>query len=90
MVALFTSVMTFVASTWLWFNFDKTTPDFQFLEKVQWFPGFDIAYRVGVDGISVLFVLLTTLLTPICILSAWEAVNIRVKEYMIAFLVLKQ
>ena len=89
MVALFTSVMTFVASTWLWFNFDKTTPDFQFLEKVQWFPGFDIAYRVGVDGISVLFVLLTTLLTPICILSAWEAVNIRVKEYMIAFLVLE-
>ena len=54
-----------------------------------WFPDLDIAYHMGVDGISMLFVLLATLLTPLCILSAWEAVKERVREYMIAFLVLE-
>ena len=89
MVALWTSVITFLLSLYIWFGFDRSTADFQFVEKYQWLPGYNISYYVGVDGISVLFVLLSTLLTPICILSAWEAVTKRVKEYMIAFLMLE-
>ncbi len=88
-VALWTSCAVFLLSLLLWTGFDTTTADFQFVEKVEWMPAFNIAYHVGVDGISVLFVLLTTLLTPICILASWESIQERVKEYMIAFLVLE-
>ncbi len=88
-VALWTSCAVFLLSLLLWTGFDTTTADFQFVEKVQWMPAFNIAYHVGVDGISVLFVLLTTLLTPICILASWQSIQERVKEYMIAFLVLE-
>ena len=88
-VALWTSSAVFLLSLLLWSGFDNTTADFQFVEKFQWMPAFNIAYHVGVDGISVLFVLLTTLLTPICILASWESIQERVKEYMIAFLVLE-
>lgn len=88
-VALLTSLTAFVLSLYLWFGFDQTTADFQFVEKREWMPAFGIAYHVGVDGISVLFVLLTTLLTPICILGSWTSIKDRVKEYMISFLVLE-
>lgn len=88
-VALLTSVTTFVLSLYLWFGFDKTTADFQFIEKHDWMPAFGISYHLGIDGISVLFVLLTTLLTPLCILASWTSIRERVKEYMIAFLVLE-
>ncbi len=88
-VALWTSSAVFLLSLLLWTNFDSSTADFQFVEHVEWMPAFNIAYHVGVDGISVLFVLLTTLLTPICVLASWESVQSRVKEYMIAFLVLE-
>ena len=88
-LALWTSLITFLLSLVLWFGFDRSSADFQFVEQADWIPAFGIRYHMGVDGISVLFVLLSTLLTPICILSAWEAVKIRVKEYMIAFLVLE-
>ncbi|NQU59464.1 MAG: NADH-quinone oxidoreductase subunit M [Rhodospirillales bacterium] len=88
-VAIWTSSAVFLLSLLLWANFDNTTADFQFVEQVQWMPAFNISYHVGVDGISVLFVLLTTLLTPICILASWESIQERVKEYMIAFLVLE-
>ena len=88
-VALWTSSAVFLLSLLLWTNFDSSTADFQFVEHVEWMPAFNIAYHVGVDGISVLFVLLTTLLTPICVLASWESVQNRVKEYMIAFLVLE-
>jgi NADH-quinone oxidoreductase subunit M len=88
-VALLTSVVTFLLSLELWFGFDRTSADFQFVEKADWIPQFGIVYHMGVDGISVLFVLLSTLLTPICILSSWEAIQVRVKEYMIAFLALE-
>ncbi|MFC3124706.1 NADH-quinone oxidoreductase subunit M [Pseudoroseomonas globiformis] len=87
--ALWTSLITFVLSLMLWFQFDKTTADFQFVEQIDWMPEFGLGYHMGVDGISVLFVLLSTLLTPICILASWEAVQNRVREYMIAFLVLE-
>ena len=89
LAALWTSLVTFVLSLFLWFEFDRTTADFQFVERVEWIPAYGITYHMGVDGISVLFVLLSTLLTPLCILSAWDAVKSRVKEYMAAFLVLE-
>ena len=89
MAAIWTSMATFVVSLFLWLQFDPGTPDFQFREEVAWLPEFDIAYRMGVDGISLFLVLLSTFLTPLCILSSWSAVRVRVKEYMIAFLVLE-
>ena len=87
--ALWTSLATFVVSIFLWVGFDNSTADFQFVEKVSWIPSFGINYHMGVDGISVFFVLLSTFLTPICILASWESIQHRVKEYMIAFLVLE-
>ncbi len=88
-VALWTSVITFGLSLLLWIDFDRTSAEFQFVEKVDWIPSFGISYHMGVDGISVLLVLLSTLLTPIAILASWEAIQTRIKEYMIAFLVLE-
>jgi NADH-quinone oxidoreductase subunit M len=87
--ALWFSLGAFVLSLWLWFSFERGTADFQWVEEVAWIPGFDIAYKMGVDGISMPFVLLSTLLTPLCILASWETIKFRVKEYMIAFLVLE-
>ncbi len=87
--ALWTSLITFAVSLLIWMGFDPTTADFQFEEKAAWLPEFNIAYHMGVDGISMFFVLLSTFLTPICILSAWECITHRVREYMIAFLVLE-
>ncbi len=87
--ALFVSLFTFGVSLFLWGLFNRSTSNFQFVEKVEWIPSLNISYHLGVDGISVLFVLLSTLLTPICILASWEAIQTRVKEYMIAFLVLE-
>ncbi|MEM8590517.1 MAG: NADH-quinone oxidoreductase subunit M [Pseudomonadota bacterium] len=88
-MALFTSGITFLISLVLWIDFDRSTADFQFVETLEWFPGLNISYHMGVDGISVLFVLLSTFLTPICILASWESIKDRVKEYMIAFLILE-
>jgi len=87
--ALWTSVATFVVSLFLWINFDYTTADFQFVEKHEWIPAFNISYHLGVDGISMFFVLLSTALTPICILASWKSITTRVREYMIAFLILE-
>ena len=87
--ALWTSLIIFLLSLKLWFDFDITEPGFQFQEHVTWLPDFKVDYRMGVDGISVLFVLLSTVLTPICILASWESIKVRVREYMIAFLVLE-
>ncbi len=87
--AIFTSIFAFVLSLWLWYDFERGTAEFQYVEEVIWLPGLDIKYKMGVDGISMLFVLLSTLLTPICILASWDAIKVRVKEYMIAFLVLE-
>ena len=88
-VALWTSLITFLLSLLLWTNFDPDMSDFQFVEKAPWIPAFGINYTMGVDGISMFFVLLSTLLTPICVLASWEAIEVRVKEYMISFLVLE-
>src|SRR5471030_892523 len=87
--ALITSLATFVISLVLWARFDPTKASFQFEENLAWVPALHIGYHVGIDGISLFFVLLSTLLTPICILASWESIQMRVKEYMIAFLVLE-
>ena len=87
--ALWTSLIVFLLSLKLWFGFDTSEAGFQFQEHLTWLPDFGVDYRLGVDGISVLFVLLSTALTPICILASWESVHMRVREYMIAFLVLE-
>ncbi|HEC01605.1 MAG TPA: NADH-quinone oxidoreductase subunit M, partial [Sphingomonadales bacterium] len=86
--ALWVTVFTFFASLILWFSFDKTTADFQFVEQASWL-GDNINYHMGVDGISILFVMLTTFIMPIVILTGWETVHSRVKEYLIAFLILE-
>ncbi len=88
-VALWTSLCTFLISLVLWFGFDSANAGFQFEERAEWLPTFGITYHMGVDGVSVLFVLLSTFLTPLCILASWEAIEVRVKEYMIAFMVLE-
>jgi len=88
-IALVTSLATFLISLLLWARFDVTKAGFQFEEKADWVPALSIGYRMGIDGISLFFVLLSTLLTPICILASWEAIHVRVKEYMVAFLVLE-
>ncbi len=87
-VALLTTVFTFVLSLWIWIEFDTSNPDFQMVERMDWL-GSGITYHMGIDGISMLFVILTTFLMPICILASFESVQTRVKEYMIAFLVLE-
>lgn len=87
-VALLVSVFTFLLSLFIWIGFDKSVAGFQFVEEAEWLTG-GIAYRMGVDGISMLFVILTTFLMPICILASRDAITVRVKEYMIAFLVLE-
>ncbi|MCK5423980.1 MAG: NADH-quinone oxidoreductase subunit M [Emcibacter sp.] len=86
--ALWVTVFTFFASLILWFSFDKTTADFQFVEKTSWL-GDNINYHMGIDGISILFVMLTTFIMPIVILTGWDVIKDRVKEYLIAFLILE-
>lgn len=88
MIALLTTVVDFLLSLLIWAKFDPSNPGFQLVEKHGWL-GDLFSYHMGVDGISVAFVLLTTFLMPFCILASWESVQSRVKEYMIAFLVLE-
>ncbi|WP_395450957.1 NADH-quinone oxidoreductase subunit M [Aminobacter sp. UC22_36] len=87
-VALLTTVFTFAVSLLIWIYFDNAEAGFQFVEKAAWLDS-GISYHMGVDGISMLFVILTTFLMPLCILASWESVEKRVKEYMIAFLILE-
>jgi NADH-quinone oxidoreductase subunit M len=87
-VALWTTLITFAISLILLWRFDLSSPEFQFLEKRPWLGG-AINYSMGVDGISLPFVILTTALMPISILASWDAIQRRVREYMIAFLVLE-
>jgi NADH-quinone oxidoreductase subunit M len=87
-VAMWTTLLTFVISLILVWRFDASSPEFQFVERKPWLTG-TIGYHVGVDGISLPFVILTTALMPLCILASWLSIQRRVKEYMIAFLVLE-
>jgi len=87
-IALWTTLVTLAVSLVLLLHFEPSSAEFQFLERRPWLAG-TINYEVGVDGISLPFVILTTALLPICILASWKSVQYRVKEYMIAFLVLE-
>ncbi|MEX1084059.1 MAG: NADH-quinone oxidoreductase subunit M, partial [Xanthobacteraceae bacterium] len=86
-VALWTTLITFATSLLLLWYFDASLAEFQFVEKQPWLGG-TIAYHMGVDGISLPLVILTTGLMPICIIASWRAMETGVREYMIAFLVL--
>ncbi len=87
--ALWTSLIVLALSLVLWVKFDPREAGFQFNESLAWLPHYRIAYKMGVDGISVLFVLLSTVLTPICILASWDAIQTKVREYMLSFLILE-
>ena len=87
-IALATSLITFGLSLWMWSRFDPANAGFQFVENYDWI-GTSIGYRMGVDGVSILFVVLTALLIPACILSSWSSISTRVREYMLVFLILE-
>lgn len=88
-IALWTSVITWALSVLLWLGFQPTRPGFQFAERADWMPGFGVSYHVGVDGISLLFVLLTTTLTPLAILGSWRLAGARTRDYMLTVLLLE-
>ena len=88
-VALVTTVATFLLSLLLWAGFNSATADFQFEERHAWFSGLNISYHLGIDGISLFMVILTTFLMPLCVLCSWESITKRVREFMMAFLVLE-
>jgi NADH-quinone oxidoreductase subunit M len=87
-IALWTTLVTFAISLLLVARFDPGLTDFQFVEKASWLAS-GITYHMGVDGISLPFVILTTALMPICIIASWKSVTLRVREYMMAFLILE-
>src|ERR1700757_1548376 len=87
-IALWTTLVTFAVSLILVTRFDPAQTDFQFVEKGSWLAT-GINYHMGVDGISLPFVILTTALLPFCIVASWKAIQTRVPEYMMAFLVLE-
>jgi len=82
------SVVEFLFSLPLWFNFDSGTAAMQFVERYDWLPAYGISYYIGVDGFSLLLIMLTTFLTPICVLATWEDIQHRVKEFMVCLLAL--
>ena len=87
--ALFTSLGTFILSCLIWFVFDSSIESYQLSEKHKWFDDFNFNYHIGVDGISLFMILLSTFLTPLCILASWKNITKKIKEYMIAFLLLE-
>jgi len=87
-ISIFISVINFILSVYLWYQFDKSNPSFQFVENRDWIYGF-INYKVGVDGISILFIILTTFITPLCILSVNSTIKNRLKDFLVAILIME-
>ncbi len=87
-VALFTSLANFIISIYLWYIFDSNIADFQFVENRIWLKGF-INYKVGIDGISILFIVLTTLISSLCIVSVNKTIKVKLKEFLIAILLME-
>ena len=87
-LALFVTFLNFILSLYLWYSFDSTTAEFQFVENRQWLKGF-VNYKVGIDGISILFIILTTFITPLCVLSVNNTVENRLKDFLIAMLLME-
>ena len=88
-VSLWITLGTFILSLLIWYNFDSTTASFQFVEKLSWFSAYNINYHMGIDGISIFFIVLSAFLMPLCIIASWGSIKARIREYMIAFLVLE-
>ena len=88
-IALNTSCLTFLLSLILWIFFDKSIGTFQFVNKFLWVPILNINFTMGIDGISLFFILLTTLLIPLCLLVSWNSIQNNLKEYLIAFLIME-
>ena len=87
-LSLFTSVINLFLTIFLWYSFDKSFVGFQFVEEQNWISGF-IKFKFGIDGISILFIVLTAFITPICIVSCINSVKTRLKEFLIAILILE-
>ena len=87
-VSLFTSAVNFLISIYLWVSFDQSRSNFQFIEDRTWIEGF-INYKVGVDGISILFIILTAFITPLCIISVNNSVKTRLRDFLIAILIME-
>jgi len=87
-VAIFSSLVNFLLALFLWFSFDNSISDFQFVEKKNWIKGF-INFQLGVDGISILFILLTTFIAPVCIFSGIHSIKFKIKEFLIAILAME-
>ena len=87
-VALFTSFVNFLFTLYLWFSFDVSTSEFQFIENKEWMRGY-FNFQFGIDGISILFILLTAFITPLCILSVIKSIKVRIKEFLIAILIME-
>ena len=87
-VALFTSIVNFLISLYLWFLFDSSTSNFQFVEDKVWISNF-VNYKVGIDGISILFIILTTFITPLCIISVNNSIKNRLRDFLIAILIME-
>jgi len=87
-VAIFSSLTNFFLSIFLWYSFDTSTSEFQFVEEKNWMEGF-INFQLGIDGISILFILLTTFIAPICIFSGINSIRFKLKEFLIAILVME-
>ena len=87
-VALFASFANFIISIYLWYIFDSNIADFQFVENRIWLKGF-INYKVGIDGISILFIILTTLISSLCIVSVSQTIKVKLKEFLIAILLME-
>ena len=87
-ISLFSSIATFLLSLFLWYSLDSSTSEFQFVEEQKWINDF-IKFKLGIDGISILFIVLTTFITPICIISCVNSVKTRIKEFLIAILILE-
>ena len=87
-ISIFTSIVNFIITLFLWYSFDSKSYEFQFVEEIIWISGF-IKYKFGIDGISILFIILTAFITPICIISCINSVKTRLKEFLIALLVLE-
>jgi len=87
-VAIFSTIVNFLLSLFLWFSFDTSTTEFQFIEEKNWMNGF-INFQLGIDGISILFILLTTFIAPICIFSGIQSIKFKIKEFLISILVME-
>ena len=88
-VAIFTSFTNFALTIYLWFLFDNLSSDFQFVENREWLRGY-VNFRLGIDGISIFFILLTALIIPICVLSVISSIKSRLKEFLVTLLVLEK